>query len=81
MVELSKRVLQKSVIDLHGCKATWVASAPVRETFQGKTVWEGFVEIFDLEGHPTAKRCYAWAHPIDDSKKIKFYAVLHHKGQ
>jgi hypothetical protein len=33
--------------------------------------------IFDLQGHPTASRCYAWSHEIDDSKKGRLFAVLH----
>lgn len=33
--------------------------------------------MFDLQGHPTANRAYAWSHEIDNSKKRKFYAVLH----
>jgi hypothetical protein len=32
----------------------------VRETFQGETVWEGEVLVFELVGHPSASRCYAW---------------------
>ena len=35
---------------------------PVHEVFRGKTVWQGEVEVFDLNGHPKAKRAYAWAH-------------------
>jgi len=38
---------------------------------------ERFVEVFDLQGHPTAKRCDAWSHAIDDSKKKRFFAALH----
>lgn len=34
--------------------ATWAQSVPIRETWQGTTVWEGDVEVFDLAGHPTA---------------------------
>lgn len=76
-LESSKNALKKAILDLHGCKSKWVESIPVKETFEGKTVWEGTVEVFDIEGHPTAKRCYAWSHEIDDLKKRKFYAVLH----
>jgi hypothetical protein len=75
--ELNIKALQKGIPDLHSCKSTWVESVPVKETFEGETVWEGIVEVFDLEGHPTAKRCYAWSHGLDDSKKRKFFAVLH----
>jgi hypothetical protein len=61
---------------MHGCEATWVESVPVDETFQGKTVWEGEVQVFDLRGHPTARRCYAWSHATEEAKR-RFYAVLH----
>lgn len=69
--------LKKAILDLHGCKAEWVESVPVKEVFKGETVWEGIVQVFDLEDHPTAKRVYAWSHSIDDSRKRKFFAVLH----
>ncbi|HEY2031318.1 MAG TPA: hypothetical protein VGH20_19140 [Myxococcales bacterium] len=61
---------------LHGAEATHVESLPVRETFNGKTVWEGEVQVFDLHGHPTATRAYAWSHATEGSKR-RFYAVLH----
>jgi hypothetical protein len=31
---------------LHGVGAMHVESVPVKETFQGKTVWDGIVEVF-----------------------------------
>jgi hypothetical protein len=34
----------------------------VHEVFIGKTIWEGHVEVFDLDGHPKAKRCYGWTY-------------------
>ena len=50
---------------------------PSRETFEGKPVWEGVVHVFDLAGHPTATRAYAWSSPIEGSAKRRFFAVLH----
>jgi hypothetical protein len=32
--------------------------------------------VFDLEGHPNAKRAYAWSSPIEGSDKRRFFAVL-----
>jgi len=32
--------------------------------------------VFDLIGHPTATRCYAWSHATT-GKKRRFVAVLH----
>jgi hypothetical protein len=63
---------------LHGAEATHVESVPVKETFKGETVWEGIVEVFDLTGHETAHRVYAWAHETDDpDKPIRHVTVLH----
>ena len=47
---------------------------PVVETFRGKIVWQGQVEVFALKGHPKAKRCYAWSHEEDG--KRRYVAVL-----
>ena len=32
------KALQRAILDLHGCKATWVESVPVKEVFEGETV-------------------------------------------
>ena len=50
---------------------------PIKETLQGKTVWEGIVEVFELKGHPSATRLYAWTHKMDDPKKTRHVTVLH----
>lgn len=68
----------KAVIGkLHGCGSTHVETVPVHEVFRGQTVWRGNVEVFDLTGHPKAKRCYAWSHldRPDDSEE-RFVVVL-----
>jgi hypothetical protein len=69
--------LRKAVERMHGGTATLAQSVPVRETFEGKTVWEGVVHVFDLAGHPTSTRAYAWSSPIEGSTKRRFFAVLH----
>jgi hypothetical protein len=62
---------------LHKCRATWRESVPVHEVFRGQTVWLGEVELFDLTGHPKAKRACAWGH-LDGAKdeRTRFVAVL-----
>jgi hypothetical protein len=69
--------LREAVENTHGGTATLAQSVPVRETFEGKPVWEGVVHVFDLTGHPTATRAYAWSSPIERSTKRRFFAVLH----
>jgi hypothetical protein len=77
--EKIQKSLGKAIFDLHGCKSKWLESVPVKETFEGKTVWEGVVQVFELIDHPTAKKCYAWSYIVDDSGKRRFVAVLHQK--
>ena len=69
-----KAALAKAFLDLHGCEARYAETVPVIERFQGKTVWEGEVEVFDLIGHPKARRGYAWAY--DKAKGSEIVAVL-----
>lgn len=69
--------LQVAVSQLHNCGAVWRESMPVHEVFRGQTVWKGDVEVFDLTGHPKAKRAYAWSHPEGENDKgERFVAVL-----
>ena len=61
---------------LHKAEPKHVKSVPVKETFQGKTVWDGIVEVFDLRGHPKAKKVYGWRHETT-SKNPRYVTVLH----
>ena len=63
---------------LHEADSTHVASVPVKETFQGRTVWDGVVEVFDLIGHPTANRLYAWSHDTDDPTTPRRHVTVLH---
>lgn len=66
--------LQETILRLHGCESDYIETVPVTETFQGKLVWQGDVEVFRIRGHPEAKQCYAWAHETDTGKR--YVAVL-----
>ena len=74
------RDLKKAVEAQHGGAAALAQTVPVHETFHSQVVWDGVVHVFDLEGHPTASRAYAWSSPIEGSTKRRFYAVLHLGG-
>lgn len=60
--------LKRAVETNHGCAAAHTATVPVREVFNGAVVWEGDVEVFNIIGHPRAKRCYAWGYPEEGGK-------------
>jgi hypothetical protein len=69
--------LKLAVEHLHNCSAFHRRTVPVSEVFQGKTIWQGSVEVFDLVGHPKAKRAYGWSHPDGpDDKNERFVTVL-----
>src|SRR5258708_20850516 len=70
--------LQDVIRKLHGTESTHIETVPVVETFNGQTIWEGEVEVFDLQDHPTAPRAYAWSHETDDpDNPRRSVTVLH----
>jgi hypothetical protein len=70
--------LRSAIRHLHGVESKHIESVPVKETFQGKTVWEGVVEVFELIGHPKAQKVYAWAHDTDDPKQPRRHVTVQH---
>ena len=68
--------LRDVIHKLHGGQATHRESVPVKETFNGQTVWDGIVEVFDLKGHPKANTVYAWLHDAE-TRKSQPVTVLH----
>lgn len=69
--------LQQVIFHLHKASSTHVESVPVEESFEGRVIWRGIVEVFTLTKHPVAKRAYAWSHrhgKNDDDER--FVAVL-----
>lgn len=63
---------------LHGVESRHVESISIKETHQGKTVWEGVVEVFDLIGQPAATKLYAWAHSTDDPEHPRRHVTVLH---
>ena len=60
--------LQKAIRDLHGCDSTHMQTVAVHETFQGKIVWDGDVEVFLSIDHSRARRVYAWSYKGDNGE-------------
>jgi hypothetical protein len=70
--------LQQVIEREHGAKPVYVESVPVKEVFQGKTVWDGIVEVFELRGFPKAPRVYAWSHDTDDPASPRRHVTVLH---
>jgi hypothetical protein len=68
--------IQSVFLKLHGCDATYVETVPVVEEFQGETIWQGDVEVFDLVGHPKATRGYGWGYVANEEGGRRYFTVL-----
>lgn len=68
--------LQAVFLKLHGVDATYVETVPVVEEFQGETVWQGDVEVFDVRGHPKATRGYGWGYVVGEEGGRRYFTVL-----
>ena len=66
--------LIEAIRHLHGLEAKWLESGKVTETHEGKTVWAGEVQVFEVQ-HPKTSRVYAWSHATEGTKR-RFHAVL-----
>jgi hypothetical protein len=66
--------LTEAVETMHKCKARPVRSETVIELFRDEIAWDGVVETFDIEGHPEAKRCYAWS--FIENGELQYTTVL-----
>lgn len=73
MADLEK--LADVVASLHGCDCSHLETVTVHEMLDGKTVWQGEVEVFDLDGHETATKAFAWSY-LGDNGHRQYVAVL-----
>jgi hypothetical protein len=70
--------LNMDIQRLHGVEATHHESVPVKEMFNGETVWEGIAEVFHLKGHPKTDTAYAWLYDTGDpDQPFRPVTVLH----
>ena len=61
--------LKNAIRSTHGRESLHVESVPVKELFDGETAWEGTVEVFELVGHQSANRAYAWIYRDGDQNQ------------
>jgi hypothetical protein len=69
--------LQHAIRELYECEARHLETVSITERFQGETVWDGKVEVFQLVNHPTADKLYAWGYTEDGTEQnLKAATVL-----
>lgn len=72
--------LREAIRQMHGTDAKHVDSVRVKEMWQGNTVWEGIVEVFELVSHPKASKVYAWSHDTGDPERPSRNVTVLHGG-
>lgn len=63
-------MLKSAILLRYRCEAMHCQSVHVHELQDGQTIWEGYVEVFDLMDFPEAHTCYAWSHADVESVTI-----------
>ena len=60
MNDVPLSTFEQAISATHDAAAKLAERVSVVETFEGAEVWRGEVLVFDLQGHPSASRCYCW---------------------
>ena len=74
MTQLYLENLRDAVTAMHGCDCSHLETSTVIEQVEGKTIWSGKVETFDLRGHEDATQAFGWA--WEEGGEPKYIAVL-----
>jgi len=64
--------LRRVIREQHGCESRHLRTVPIIEMFAGVIVFDGPVEMFELIGHPAARRCYAFQLDYDGHRSRSF---------
>jgi hypothetical protein len=67
--------IHRAVEKAAGCPAKHVETVMAVEVFRDKVMWQGSVEVFDLVGHPKAKRAYGWQEGEDFTSVLEIPPV------
>jgi hypothetical protein len=72
--------LREVIRRVHGVDSEHVRTIAVKETIEGQPLWDGLVELFELKGHASATRAYAWAddkstHPSRDITVLDMHPI------
>lgn len=67
--------LQEAVTAMVSCPCSHSGTSKVHEMMDGKTVWQGEVETFALDGHPFTERAFAWSY-VDDAGETQYVCIM-----
>ena len=70
-----KRNLLNAIETRAKCDAVYVQTQPVKYSLDGKTLWRGKVEVYQLKEHPQAKQAFGWGYSTSNGK-IEYVTVI-----
>lgn len=70
-----RRALLNAVEMRANCSAQYLQTQPVRISVDGKVLWDGKVEIFQLSNHPQAKQAFGWWFQNKENK-TEYVAIM-----
>lgn len=76
MQSLNIDVLAQVIESQHGAKGAFHQSVKVAKWSGNPSSWDGMVHVFNITGHATARRAFAWSSPIAGSQGSRYFAVL-----
>jgi len=75
-MDVTERRLKAAIERQHGGRAHLAYIDALPTTRYARSLCEGIVFVFDLEGHPEAKQAYGWTSPIGNGDERPFHVVL-----
>jgi hypothetical protein len=76
MQSVNLDLLTQVIENQHGAKGVFHQSVRVAKWNGNASSWDGMVHVFNVSGHPTARRAFAWSSPIAGSQGSRYFAVL-----
>ncbi len=71
--------LQNAIRRVNGCESKYLETVTVSESlvnFYKHIVWHCEVAIFEIYGHPQARRAYAWLLCMEPNETTRYVVVL-----
>lgn len=68
--------LTEAIEAVHECRCSHFGAEHIREEHEGELIWEGDVEIFQIEGNPKANVAYGWGWDAGNGE-VEFIGILH----
>ena len=77
MQDAERNTLRAAIELLHGCFAAFRCAEDVSVSIHGRRIWRRRVATYDLSGHATASRCYAWIDQDQYEQRVHHRVILH----